>query len=157
MVSLRIPVLDQRLSKTQRGIAGTRNRVSSYCQIRENRPQPGNNREIAARPPPRAFGLIPAPRRFNPRPRTPLPWPDRTASVDPILAPMIGFDLDPSMARVRRRSCCREGGLAVNLPRRLGRSQVVRQRILIPRYGGSNPPAPAKTRLITAEMAGETA
>ena len=35
-----------------------------------------------------------------------------------------------------------------NLPGSLGRSQVVRQKILIPRYGGSNPPAPAIYLLI---------
>ena len=34
-------------------------------------------------------------------------------------------------------------GIRDNLPRALGRSQVVRHRILIPAYGGSNPPAPA--------------
>jgi glycosyltransferase involved in cell wall biosynthesis len=42
------------------------------------------------------------------------------------------------------------GVLPVNVLRRLGRSQVVRQRILIPRYGGSNPPAPAKRTVMPA-------
>src|SRR5271165_4379761 len=68
---------------------------------------------------------------------------DRTVSEDPILARMIGFDLDADMARVSPAVLLPGGRLAVNLPRRLGRSQGVRQRILIPRYGGSNPPAPA--------------
>ena len=35
-------------------------------------------------------------------------------------------------------------GFMGNFPRRVGRSQVVRHRVLLPPYGGSNPPAPTK-------------
>ena len=54
----------------------------------------------------------------------------------------------------RGRSGERPANSSARIPARrrtvttFGRSQVVRQRILVPPYGGSNPPAPAKQNII---------